>query len=264
MKKSLFFSMFAVTVGLGILTACNNNNSGATAPINSTIPYCPGGPNTCVYNSAIPSAQYPMNTTVGFRSQTGQANYGNIYQQPYQPQGNMQVTSAFVNVLKLAMGVCDQYSSTGGSNYGMTACSSWLGGQHSVAFGMNSASSSGVQLTIKSNYIMNPTMNYWANIPSPMNFALGFLGLPTYQTMQGTFNPMILNGTIYPIANSQGFEIRATAPTGSAVPNQLFQLQVLNGKVQDPSVPFILLFNGAQVANGTMGNCGSSSCAMGY
>lgn len=267
MKKSLFYyTMFAFTVGFGFLTACGSNNGGGSAaPINSTTPYCPPNGGPCVINSSILNAQYPVNTTVGFRAQTQQANTGYGYGYGYQQQqGNMSVTSAFVNVLKNAMGVCDRYAATGGSNYGMTSCSSWMGGQHSVAFGMNAATATGVQLTIKSNYVMNPYMNYYANLPNPTNMLLGFFGFPTIQSAQGMYNPLILNGTISPINNSQGFEIRANGPTGSAAYNQLFQLQVVSGKVQDPTLPFILIFNGAQVATGTMGNCGSSACASGY
>jgi hypothetical protein len=257
MKKSLFiYTMFAFTVGMGFLTACGNTNNNSSG-VNSTLPTCVGG--NCFYNYGT-AAQYATNTTVGFRSQT-QSGYTNNVGYGYQQQaGAMQVQSSFVNILRDAMGVCDRNTYSGG----MSACSSWLGGQHSVSFGMNSTSSTGVQLTIKSNYVMNPNYNYYYSLPSVQNMALNFLGIPTAQNPQGTYNPLILNGNIWPVNNSQGFEIRAYGPTGSFAYNKLFQLQVPTGKVQDGSVQYILFFNGAQAASGSMTNCGSSSCAMGY
>ena len=274
MKKSLYITtLYGLIFGFGLLTACGNNNGGNTPAVNSTLPTCVSG--NCFYNYGTP-AQYGVNSTIGFRAESqsaynmpygGYQPYGgyNVYPQGYQQQaGSMQVQQGYINVLREAMGVCDRAAAVGGYSGGQAGCSSWMGGQHSISFGMNSTSSTGVQLTIKSNYQSSGMMNYFYSIPSLGNIALNILGFPAGQNNTGYYNPLILNGTISPVNNSQGFEIRAYGPTGSVGYNKLFQLQVPSGKVQDQSVQFVLIYNGSQAASGTMTNCGSSVCAMGY
>lgn len=73
---------------------------------------------------------------------------------------------------------------------------------------------------------------------------------------------MILNGTIWPVNDSQGFEIRSNGPTASVGYNQVLQLQVGNGKVEDERFSFQLYWNGKVAATGTMVRCRSLTCGL--
>ena len=76
---------------------------------------------------------------------------------------------------------------------------------------------------------------------------------------------MVLDMTIWPINNSQGFELRGYAPAGAYYQggnNLLFQFQVANGKLEYQAWDFTLAYNGEVAATGRMVRCPTQNCGV--
>ena len=76
---------------------------------------------------------------------------------------------------------------------------------------------------------------------------------------------MVLNMTIWPINDSKGFELRGYAPGQddyNGTGNLLFQFQVANGKLEDNSWDYRLVFNGDVAAQGRMVRCPNANCGL--
>jgi len=91
---------------------------------------------------------------------------------------------------------------------------------------------------------------------------MNLLGFSGSANNAGVFDPMVLDATIWPINNSKGFELRAMGPRMSTAWNKLFQLQVLEGKLEDASWNYKLHFNGQLAAEGKGAICQSQYCGM--
>jgi hypothetical protein len=166
--------------------------------------------------------------------------------------------SGYATFLKEALGVCDREQYTGG----LASCTSWINGYHDLVFMLDSVNSNSVRVVVRS-YPQSQGGSYYSyQLPRWDQFFLGLVGFPIAQNPSGFFNPMILNGTIYPINASQGFEIRAYGPQISYGYNKLLQLQIASGKIQDTQFGFILNWNGQAVANGTMVRCQTQNCGL--
>lgn len=230
----------AVAMSVLALTACN-----------------PGGGMSTTANGPgiIPPSGNPYNPTgqIGFYAQTANFNSYN-----YVNNGSsLTLAGGWNNLLKEAMGVCDRNHSDGGT----AACQSWMNGQHDIVFQIDSSQSSSVKLTVRSYPAYNPYYSYYYSLPSASQFFLGLLGI-TWYNPAGVFDPMILNATIWPVNNNQGFEIRSYGPSVSYGYNKLLQLQVAHGKIEDSSFSFSLYWNGALAATGTMVKCQSMNCGL--
>jgi hypothetical protein len=225
-----------------VLTACDGGSKGANGQI----------PVTCVsgqcYNYYGYPYQYGANSQIQFTARKMDVNYTSY---GYYQLGSVNLSSAgWRALLKEAMGVCDRTDISGGQ----ASCDYWVNGTAEIAFQMDSTTSSGVRLMIKAS-AQSSYINYYYSVPSLSNFLLGWLTGYMATNPQGYFNPMILNASIWPVNNNQGFEIRSYGPTYSAAWNKLIQFQVATGKVEDASFTYNLYYNGALVASGTMQNC---------
>lgn len=251
MKALIGLMMALALVGCGK----SSSNNGTASPVSpygygygpTLIPSCIPGDPLCV--QTIP----PQTTRIGFYAQS--ANMSGYYLNngsTFNVGG-----SGLKAMLKEAMGVCDRDY----ANYGLSDCNAWVNGYHDLVFMMDGSTSNQVRVMMRSYPQVSQFGYYTASLPSISQFFSTMLGFPQYN-YQGFFNPMILNGTIWPINNSQGFEIRANGPTGSQGYNRLLQLQVTSGKVEDERFTFILHYNGAQVATGTMVRCQSLTCGL--
>lgn len=241
MKKAWFYT-FGLVAMLGALslTACQKGGGGA-AP---------------VIAPAIVPYSVPPGTKIGFYAQTTNMNpygYTNV-------SGTMNVQSGWRNMLKEAMGVCDREYSTGG----YANCNSWMNGWHDLVIIMDGSQASGVSITVRSMPFISNYYNYYYQFPKFEDAILGFLGFPVGSNPQGFYNPMILNGSIWPVNNSQGFEIRSNGPSYSQGYNKLLQLQVEQGKIEDGSFNFKLYYNGINglAASGTMVRCQTQNCGL--
>jgi hypothetical protein len=240
--KWALVGLLSVSVIAVMLTACDGGSGGGGGQIPVT---CVGGQCYNYYGSPY---QYGAGSQIQFTARKMDTNYGSY---GYYQLGTLNTSSAgWKALLKEAMGVCDRDDVSGGQ----ASCDYWVNGTAEIAFQMDSTTSSGVRLMIKasaqSNYV-----NYYYSVPSLSNFLLGWATGYWATNPQGWFNPMILNATIWPVNNSQGFEIRANGPTYSAAWNKLLQFQVATGKVQDNQFTFNLYYNGILAASGTMQNC---------
>ncbi len=246
-----FAALTAASVVAAVLTACGNSggNAASQAPVT-----CVG--NQC-YNYYGYPYQYAQGSQIQFTARKTDTNYGSY---GYYQMGSLQLQSGFRALLKEAMGVCDRNDISGGQ----AACDSWMAGSAEIAFQMDSATSSGVRLMIKAS----PSYSYWNyyyTMPNIGSFLLGWATGINLSNPQGYFDPMVLNATIWPVNNNQGFEIRANGPTYSQAGLKLLQFQVATGKVQDNQFNFQLYYNGSLAASGTMQNCtynGTNYCTF--
>ncbi len=202
----------------------------------------------------------PPGQKIGFFAQNSRMDY-------YFNNGGSSFTlqSGMNNVLKYAMRVCDRGAYNGGS----ATCQAFLSGFNDIMLFADGSQVSKVKLVIRSKpdtTCTNPSFcsTYWYSLPSFQQVILGYLGLNTFNNSY-VYDPLIMDMTIWPVNNSQGFELRGYAPGndlyyGSG--NLLFQFQVPNGKLEDAAWDYQLVFNGEVAASGRMVRCQTETCGM--
>jgi len=236
MKNSLL-----AILALMVITSCGNSRRGG-----GSSPLPPSG-----------AVFLPAGSHVAFYAQTS-----NLVLPGFSNNGStLTVGPGMAGLLRDAMGVCDREHSSGG----LASCSSWLSGAYDlVLLADGGAQSNSVKLIMRA--IPGSQLNHFGwysySLPSFRQFLLGILGFPVWSNPQGIFNPLVLTATIWPINNSQGFEVRAYGPRVSRAWNQLFQLQVAQGKLEDAQWNYILSFNGATAAQGRSVRCQSQNCGL--
>lgn len=242
-------AIIGVFLGSGLLAACGKSNSSGSAGAGTgVVQTCTGA--QCTY-------PITANTRLGFYAQTS-----NFYTPGYMNNGSsLQVHAGMQALLKEAMGTCDRQNYTGG----LAACTTWMSGAHDIVLYSDTGSAaSTVKIIMRS--VPGTQWNgygwYSYSAPSFKEFVLGILGFPA-DNNTGVFNPLVLGeATVWPVNNSQGFEVRAMGPRVSYAWNKLFQLQVANGKLEDASWNFVLHYNGQQAMSGKAIRCQSQYCGM--
>lgn len=235
---------------LVLLSACGSKNSSSTPPPVVAPPVAPIAP---IYGQG----PIPAGTKLGFFAQNANMN------QYYNNQGSSYNTDSYglARMLKYAMGVCDRNTNDGG----LSACSSWTGGYHDVAIFMDGAQTNMAKVVLRSYPMINCNYYgcgaYYYSLPSFQEFFLNMLGFNT-SNMSGTFNPMVLNMTIWPINENKGFELRANGPQGSRAQNVLIQLRVEEGRVENGYLDFNLTYNGDSVGTGRLVRCTTANCGL--
>lgn len=235
------FAALLIATALG----CAKSSDGGGAPVGQPLPQ------SCAPNTPC-NILPPSN--VGFYAESASMKQGgwNTNNSILNPTNNY---SAF---LRDAMGVCDREYYTGG----LSACTSWINGYHDIVFMMDTVNSNAVRVIVRAYPANNSQFSYQYQLPHWSQFLIGLVGFPMVSNPQGFFNPMILNATIYPVNQSQGFEIRAYGPAQSPGYNNLLQLQVPVGKTQDTQFNFVLSWSGQQIATGTMVRCQTQNCGL--
>jgi hypothetical protein len=173
--------------------------------------------------------------------------------------------SGMLNVLKLAMGVCDRDASDGG----LADCHAWLNGYQDIMLFASGDQASTVNLILRAFPSANCTNPYYCtyysySLPSFNQFFLGLFGFNTLNMAQ-MYDPMNLNMTIWPVNNNAGFELRGYAPSGATYHSGLdllFQFQVAQGKLDDLGWDFTLAYNGTVAATGHMVRCQTQNCGV--
>ena len=168
-------------------------------------------------------------------------------------------------VFKTAMRTCDRNYKDGG----LADCDSYMRGFNDIMIFANGSQAQTVQMIVRSmpdTSCQSPyyCSNYWYSLPSFQQFILGMFGFSTYNN-SNVYNPMSLTMTIWPINNSQGFELRGNAPGYDLYYNSgglLFQFQVAQGKLEDAAWDYRLVFNGEVAASGRMVRCSTANCGM--
>lgn len=235
------------TFGLAMfLTSCGENKS---SNITATNPQA--------INNGCPTGTYYSN---GFcYNQNGQQWNG--YQNGYvsslnyvsdnfkYKSFNVTNSSVYRDFLKKAMGVCDQNHSTGGI-YG---CDSWIAGEFQLNIQVPTAQST----TLRATFAAYPRTNdyYWYgySLPSASDFFFGMFGFPVYVAQVIVKNPLPLEKMVVSIINdSKGFEARSFGDPQTAGNRSLIQLQVFNGKLEQPAFDYQLSFEGQVFATGRL------------
>lgn len=250
MKKlsTLYWFIAAATLA-ALMAACGKSNDGG-GPVHD-----PGVP------GVVPPPQVMQGVKIGFFAQNSKMdvmfnNGGSSY---------VLQQTGMLEILKYAMRTCDR----GQYNGGMAACSSYMSGFNDIMIFANGAQASSVQMIIRSmpdTSCSNPyyCKNYWYSLPSFQQFLLGMVGFNTFNNCN-MYNPLSLNMTVWPINNSQGFELRGYAPGNDLCYNSgglLFQFQVAQGKFEDLAWNYQLVFNGHIAATGRMVRCATANCGL--
>jgi hypothetical protein len=250
-NKWTLTTVMSVFLLSGLLAACGKSggNDNTSATYAGLIPTCTA--NGCTYG-------LPVNYKAGAYAQTS-----NLVTPGYVNNASTFVPrQGMYQVLKDAMGVCDRTSISGG----LAGCQTWFSGAHDMVIYLNGQQASQAQtvkLIIRStpNIQMGGYGYYSYSLPNFKQFILGLFGY-NLSSPAGVFDPMVLDATIWPINDNRGFEVRANGPRNSYAWNKLFQLQVANGKLEDPSWDYQLYFNGQLAADGRGAICQSQYCGM--
>ncbi len=244
-------SPFLIALAVVALVAC-----GKSGPSANVTPPPPAA--TVVAPPTVNSVNVPL----GFYAQNDKMNF--LYPGAVGSTLNIQPTG-MASVLKYAMGVCERNYISGGQ----ALCSSWVAGLHDMMLFASGSQANKVKLVIRSmldQSCQSPGAcgSYWYSLPNFTQLILGAFGFNTYNNA-GVYDPMVLDMTVWPINNSQGFELRGYAPGGATYQggnNLLFQFQVAVGKLDDPAWDFVLYYNSVAVANGHMLRCVSQNCGV--
>jgi hypothetical protein len=234
----VFFSFLMGLLFLVILSSCGKSKKGSPPP------------------PTPPPVVTPQNTQMGFYSQTG-----NIQIPGYINNGSqLSMGPGMRALLKEAMGVCDREHISAG----IASCDTWLrGGFDLVLLSPQGSRSQTVKLIMRS--IPASQLGgfgwYTASLPNFRQFIGCLIGFCS-SNPAGMFNPLVLEANIFPVNNSQGFEVRAYGPYGSRSWNKLFQFQVHQGKLEDGRWNFIMYFDGAVAAQGLAVRCQSENCGL--
>lgn len=239
------------TASVVLLTACGSNNSATnTTPPPAVVAPLPTGP---IYGQG----PIPPGTKLGFYAQNPNMNQ---YYPNNQSTYNVE-NDGMARMLKFAMGACDRNTYDGG----LSACSSWTGGYHDMVIFMDGAQTNMAKVVFRSYPKINCNAYgcgaYYYSLPSLTDFFLATIGLnPTNQS--GIFNPMVLDMTIWPINNNQGFELRANGPQGSRTKYVLIQIRVENGRVENGYLDFTATYNGYNFGSGRFIRCTKENCGL--
>lgn len=243
--KSTFKWLFAAAL-VALAVACGKSGGG-------------GGEPAPVVPAVVPTV-VPPNVRVGFFAQNSKMD------QYYNNMGSSYVLqSGMYEVFKTAMRTCDR----GTYNGGYASCQSFMSGFNDIMIYMNGSQANQVQMVVRTmpdTSCQSPyaCSGYWYSLPSFEQFILGIFGFNTFNN-SNIYNPMVLNMTVWPINNSQGFELRGYAPGMDLYYNSgglLFQFQVPQGKFEDMAWNFQLVFNGKVAASGRMVRCSQPNCGV--
>lgn len=236
-----------------VLTACAK--SGSSGPSNPPPPPCIG--NNC-------GGILPFDQKVGFYAQTSNLDY-------YYANGGSSYTtqSDFYNVLRYSMGVCDREQ----TNIGLANCQNWMSGYHDIVLLMDNATASQAKLILRSYPSYNPNAWYYVSLPSLGQFFGSLFGI-SGGNPAAIYNPMVLNMTVNPINENKGFVLRGYGPQWSGSWNVLMQFVVPEGKVENPAIDFMFVWNNMDAATtfdssraaslGRMVRCNLADCGLGY
>lgn len=243
MKKSkIFNSVTWLSLLILVIASCAKKDDSSKSS--------PGDSAPTVTSFAIP------NIPVGFFAQNQMMNYYS----PTLQNTSYNFQSGMRDVLRLAMGVCDRDHSNGGT----ADCSAWLQGRNDIVLLSGAAQANSVQLILRSYPTCSYNGCYSWSLPSFSQIFGSMLGINSFNNA-GFYDPMVLNMTIWPVNNSQGFELRGYPPAGATFhggSNLLLRFRVEHGKLDDGEWDFTLYYNETVAATGHMARCQSNNCGL--
>jgi hypothetical protein len=164
------------------------------------------------------------------------------------------------------MGVCDRRFYFGGTDAGLANCSSWSSGLNDIVFIADGNTSSGVKIIVRS-YPLSGSSNSWyyASLPNLKDFLAGVIGIGNFHNYQGMYNPLVLDGSLWPWNEDRGFKMQTHAPSGSyanGAAGPAIEFEVSQGKIEDASFNFVLKYNYETVLSGRMIRCSKVNCGL--
>jgi hypothetical protein len=222
--------VLAIAVALTACGSSRNNSSG-----NNGQPIYPGG------------FQNPYTNSNDSGYLADNFSYRNI---------NITNGTAYKNLLKKALGVCDRAANSGG----IYSCDSWM----SSYFRLIIQAQSTIQTQLRAVIMVYPQIDnygwYGYQLPTWDQFFMGIMGFPIPQQVGAVRNPLTVDMTVSVINNSQGFEARSYGAYDTLANRSLIQVQVSNGKILDNQLPVVLSFEGQQFASGNVLRCTYPNC----
>lgn len=209
----------------------------------------------------VPTNVIPPGSKIGFVAQNAKA-----YEVRPDMGSSLTVGQGAKTMMKYAMGVCDREN----TNMGLANCNAWMNGFHDIMLFADGSQTNKVKMVIRAfpdTRCTGTSCGYYsATLPSVGQFIRSLFGFPA-GNMAGFYNPMVLDMTIWPINNNQGFELRGYGPAGATFglgANLLFQFQVAQGKLEDAAWDFNLYYNGVNglVYSGRMVRCNTQDCGV--
>ncbi len=241
MKKYIF--IFAGFLISAFMAACGSSNSGGGG---GTAINCPAG--TTFQNG------YCVNGN-GITVNTGSVGF---YSENWHDRTLTATGAGLSNFLKTAMGVCDQNHANGG----LAACSAWTAGAFDIVMQAPNSQTNSVQVTFRAKPQVGQYSNYAYSLPSAGQFAGALFGFPVVSGSGAVRNPLQLNMTVSVTNNYQGFEARGYGDYYTTANRSLIQIQVANGKLEDPKFDYRIAYNGQVILTGTFIRCNSADCGL--
>lgn len=236
MKKYIF--VFAGFVVSAFLVACGSSNDGGAGPAIN----CP--PGTSFQNGYCVNGTGIVHTgSVGFYSENWQ-------ERTLAPAG-----SGYATFLKNAMGVCDRSDISGGG----AGCEAWVAGAFDIVMQAPTTQTGSIQVTFRAK--PNQT-NYWYSIPSGGQLAGALLGFPVAGNPGAIRNPLQLNMALSVTNNYQGFEARGYGDFYTTANRSLIQIQVAQGKLEDPAFDYRIAYRGEVIITGRFIRCNTADCGL--
>lgn len=260
-KKKLIFVAGVAVLQTMLIVACAKSGGGGGSPAPAPTPAVA----TVVTVGTGPLA-LPAGSQYRFYAQNQMwANYYRTYGYSLATSASFTPNSNFKLILKEAMGVCDQNSSTGG----VYDCTNWQNsGYHDIGVEFSGATPNTAKVIIRS--YPNQTSGYSASwsLPSVGDALSSFFGFGTYTETQATYNPMVVQMAGDPINDSQGFQLTSYGPNWSKAWNNKITIVVESGKIEDSSLSFKLKYkkDGSSsltlVGEGTLNRCQTQTCGF--
>jgi hypothetical protein len=226
------------------VAACGSNNNGGGG---GTVINCPAGTtyqnNVCVTGNGVALVH---TGPVGFYSE-------NWHDRTLIPAG-----PGLGDFLQNAMGVCDRNHIDGG----LAGCSAWAAGAFDVVMQAPNSQTNSVQMTFRAKPQMGQNANFAYSLPSAGQFAGALFGFPVIGNPGAVRNPLQLNMTVSVTNNYQGFEARGYGDFYTTANRSLIQIQIANGKLDDPSFDYRIAYRGEIIVTGTFVRCNSADCGL--
>lgn len=266
MKKAMLAIMMMTSTT--VMVACGSSKNDATPAANLGCPVGSSYANGYCYNQY---GQVINTGGLGFVT----ANYDNTgYYGGIPTSRTSNMGNYYRTFVKEAMAICDR---TDGYSGGTASCDAYVSGYVRVVMQSPNPSSNSLRLTIEAGPSTR-SANGWYSISTPTAGQLASCGLtyyitgvcmmyPTASNLSYPRNPLSIDMAVSPINNSAGFEARGYGAYATQAGQELIQMMVPNGKLQDGYFDYTLYYKGQSggvVLSGRMNRCADASCGLSY
>jgi hypothetical protein len=227
------------------MVACGSNGGGNDGTTNTQQIQC------------APGSVFQNGYCVGANGIYQSAGIVGFYSENYR-QRNLQLTGNNTEFLRDAMGVCDRNHINGGT----ADCSAWASGAFDIVMMAPASQSTNLQVTFRAAPRVNPNGSYSYSLPSAGQLAGALLGFPTVNNPSAYLPRLQLNMVVSVTNNYQGFEARGYGDFQTKANRSLIQIQVPQGKLEDPSFAYRIAYRGQIMATGQFIRCGTADCGV--